>query len=717
MKICKLLVLAFALEVLAIRWPWEDDPTSTSTSIQSATSSASSTARNEVKQDNPYVPNATDCPDGDIVREAIDIHDKEKEYIQKRQEITNDNLASFLLDVAQLSNFNALSFIDDNKNKHNITIGLAFSGGGYRAMLSGAGELLALDNRYGDLSLKGLGGLLQSSSYISGLSGGSWLVGSLALNDWLTVAEAALEDSGIWELDDLIFNPSGINVVKTVQYYYALYQAVNAKGNAGFETSITDVWGRALSYQFFNEDTSDYGGENVTWSSIQKSDSFANHSMPFPLLIANGRTPGTLIINENSTVFEITPYELGSWDPSLNSFVDLNYMGTTLDAGRPNSSQCVTNFDNAGFILGTLSSLFNQALVRVQSDSDLNFAVQKVLEMSLQPFSENNVDIATYKPNPFYNIENGNLKSIVSDPVLHLADGGEDSQNVPLYPLIQSQRGVDIIFAYDNSADTESKWPNGTSLVHTFQRQFADQGLGTPFPYVPPVSEFVSKRFNERPVFFGCDAANLTDLVEYHDSGVNETDIPLVVYMPHLHHLFESNKSTYKMSYDKEEIAGMIQNGFEVSSRGNYSDDRAWPTCVGCAIIRRQQERLGQEQSDECKKCFQSYCWVGKIEDTPQQSIGSFNTVGLTALLFSRSLTSNESGSSQSSTSSGQSQSQSSLSQTSQISVAPGSTFQTSTIRAGSSLQSATSSTSSQGIGSKSTWNGLLMVLSVFSLF
>lgn len=618
------------MEVSAINWPWKDD--STSSTLPSASSSDFTVTPRELSGTNAYVPRATNCPDTGIVREATELHEKEKEYILNRQEITNKYLASFLLDVARLSNFNALTFINENKSTHNITIGLAFSGGGYRAMLSGAGELLALDNRYNDLTLKGLGGLLQSSSYISGLSGGSWLVGSLAMNNWISVAYAVLEESGIWELDDLIFNASGINVFKTVRYHNAFYQALDAKADAGFATSITDVWGRALSYQFFNEDTTYNGGDNVTWSSIRELASFSDYSMPFPLVVANCRTPGTLIINENSTVFEISPYELGSWDPSLRSFVDLNYMGANLDGGQPNGTHCVTNFDIAGFILGTLSSPFNQALLRVQSNTDLNFALKKVLELSLEPFSNSNVDIATYNPNPFYNIEYGNLESIKSDPSLHLVDGGEDLQNVPLYPLIQNQRGLDIIFAFDNSANTASNWPDGSSLVYTFQRQFANQAFGTPFPYVPTVSDFVSEKLNERPVFFGCDAANLTDLIDYHGSRGNATDIPLVIYMPHLFHLYESNMSTYKMSYDKEETAGMIKNGFEVSSRGNYSNDRTWSTCVGCVIIRRQQERLGQEQSDECKKCFRNYCWTGGIEDTPQESIGPYKTQELTAL-------------------------------------------------------------------------------------
>jgi hypothetical protein len=63
-------------------------------------------------------------------------------------------------------------------------VGLAFSGGGYRAMLNGAGVLQAFDGSNTTAINARTGGLLQSSLYITGLSGGSWLVGSWALNNY-----------------------------------------------------------------------------------------------------------------------------------------------------------------------------------------------------------------------------------------------------------------------------------------------------------------------------------------------------------------------------------------------------------------------------------------------------------------------------------------------------------------------------------------------------
>ena len=45
----------------------------------------------------------------------------------------------------------------------------------------------------------------------------------------------------------------------------------------------------------------------------------------------------------------------------------------------------------------------------------------------------------------------------------------------------------------------------------------------------------------------------------------------------------------------------MISNGYDVASRLNGKLDNEWAACVGCAIIRREQERLGIEQTEQCK--------------------------------------------------------------------------------------------------------------------
>lgn len=70
-----------------------------------------------------------------------------------------------------------LSFLSSSLEGRSIGISLSFSGGGYRAVMSGADQLAAFDGRETNVNTKGLGGVLQSPTYIVCLSGGSWLVG------------------------------------------------------------------------------------------------------------------------------------------------------------------------------------------------------------------------------------------------------------------------------------------------------------------------------------------------------------------------------------------------------------------------------------------------------------------------------------------------------------------------------------------------------------
>lgn len=573
-----------------------------------------------------YAPGTIDCPSGDVslVRSAENISSDEESWLQGRDKVTQENLISFL-EASNLTDFDASSFVNGASDP--IRIGVAFLGGGYRAMLSGAGQLAALDNRTAGASTHGLGGLLQASTYLVGLSGGNWLVGTIAMNNF-TYPDKILSENKIWDLTHSIVNYGGINVVKTVKYYTGISDDLQAKEDAGFRLSLTDTWGRALLHQFFTElnDT----GASLTWSTLQESDVFTLHQMPFPIVVADGRTPGETIVAGNSTIFEVNPYELGSWDESLFQFTQVKYLGTNMTDGKPNG-KCIGGFDNAGFIMGTSSTLFNQFILQINTTS-LASAVKSIVTSLLSKASRAEQDVALYEPNPFYKTDDGDVSSIAENNTLYLVDGGEDYQNVPFYPLIQPQRKVDVIFAYDNSADTNQSWPNGASLVLTFERQLLEIGNGTVFPHVPDINSFRNLNLTSRPAFFGCDARNLSSLFEKDPHASKSLaaifDVPLVVYTANRPFTYWSNTSTFKLSYSEKEKRGMIKNGFEVASRYNLTLDSDWPACVSCAIIRREQERRNQSQSDQCKQCFSKYCWDGSL-DTASPGI-NFTETGST---------------------------------------------------------------------------------------
>ena len=198
---------------------------------------------------NGYTPQAGDCPSNrPVIRSASNISPNEASWLQTRRNNTVGAMRDFLGRL-NISNFDAQKYINNNaKNASALpNIGIAVSGGGYRALMNGGGALAAFDSRTNNSTSSGhLGGLLQATTYLAGLSGGSWLVGSLYTNNFTTVP-ALLDDntSTVWDFGNSIFTGpaiKGIQVLSTLEYFNHISDAVSAKEKAGFNTSITDYW-------------------------------------------------------------------------------------------------------------------------------------------------------------------------------------------------------------------------------------------------------------------------------------------------------------------------------------------------------------------------------------------------------------------------------------------------------------------------------------------
>ncbi|EDO18854.1 hypothetical protein Kpol_1023p23 [Vanderwaltozyma polyspora DSM 70294] len=567
---------------------------------------------------NGYAPANVSCPsDFNLIREASSqLSDNETEWLSLRNEVTSEALQNFLNRATR--NFTNSSLIDDlfSGNSSNVPkIGIACSGGGYRAMLSGAGMIAAFDNRTVGANENGLGGLLQSTTYLAGLSGGNWLTGTLALNNWTSVQDIVdnMGNNGsIWDISNSLVTQDAA----TVQLWTQVFQAIASKQEAGFNTTLADYWGRALSYDFFP--TLPQGGAGLTWSTIRDSDVFRRGLMPFPISVTDVRHPYSGITYMNSTIVEFNPFEMGSWDPSLNSFADVKFIGSDVSNGTAvNEGQCIAGFDNAGFVLGTSSTLFTPSMVEAVELILGNSTNTTVGELLISMISNDNEDVALFAPNPFRDSAFGSNSDLSSDPSLFLADGGEDTIEVPLISLIQKQRDLDVVFAFDNSADTVDSWPNGTAMVGAYRRQFSEQGQDIAFPYVPDEETFVSEGLNKRPTFFGCDARNLTEL-----SYIP----PLLIYVPNADYSFASNTSTLQLQYSEAESKALIQNGFEAATRGNLTDDSRFMGCVACAVMRRKQQSMNATLPAECNACLAEYCWTGTAASIPDDITNSTST-------------------------------------------------------------------------------------------
>ncbi|KAG1723798.1 phospholipase B [Suillus lakei] len=547
------------------------------------------------------------------------LNTSETEYIASRESNVISNAWS-----NWLGNASDIGYSFENLQGKFPRIGIVIGGEGYRAAQYGAAVLSGLDWRNTTAREGGTGGLLQVASYLSASSGGSWLLGSLLMNDWPSIQDLVYGNGGTlssWMLDLDLIVPSSPSVSdgNNQEYWGSILASVESKANTGIPTSVVDLWGRMVSYHFLNETTRSNFYTNQTshgagqlWSQMSLLPNFQNHTMPFPIVTADSRQAGSGIITTvplNSTVYEITPFEFGSWDPGLAAMLPLEFAGTYLTNGLPaDPSACVTGFDQASFVMGTSSSFFNAVLNVTDgsfgfdtSDGDedgMSFIFNQLLSHTQ---SSDVMDAANW-PNPFKGVNPATFQDSSSDQ-LELLDGGSNLEKTPLSSLLVKARGLDVVVVIDGSADDQNDWPNGTSLLTSFER--VSSVLSSSHQPMPPIpgtaAQFISTGVNIRPTFFGC---NLTQ---------GQTAYPIIIYLPNAPPLDGSapatNTDNTRFSYTSMFTAVFINQAFG-NTLGGFEpnttlSDPDWGQCLQCAAV----DRAVTVRSDFCSQCFAQYCY------------------------------------------------------------------------------------------------------------
>ncbi|KAF9071127.1 phospholipase B [Rhodocollybia butyracea] len=507
-------------------------------------------------------------------------------------------------------------------------IGLALPGGGLRAAQVGAAALSGIDARNDSAKTAGTGGLLQVSSYLSGLSGGSWVTGSLYFNNFPTLNDLVFGNGNNltgWLLDLAFASPDGDDVFSEYnQYFYgSILWSVMSKANTGIDTSITDPWARMISYHFLNQTsrsnffTNDTAhGAGQLWSNIPTIPAWQQRLTPFPILVTDSRPQGdnaTTALGLTPTVYEITPFEFASYDPGLSAGVNLTFAGTPMTNSKPvNASACVTGFDQAGFMMGTSASLFNQILdfahntLQDFSSSDSN-ALLYVLSRQLTEVRTRADDVANW-----YSPFNGLKPSTYEDSNstwLSLLDGASNGENIPLAPLFVKERALDVIVPLDSSADDTNNWPNGTGLLISAQRQ--QQLLQASHQAFPPLPQdaqaFIDTGARERPTFFGCDPTQ------------NPPEFPLIIYIPNTPPFNgdapAANTGTFQLQYTAKASQVLFDQVHNNTISGFVPNtthaDPNFGRCLQCAAVDRARYKLSPivNRSEFCQTCFTQYCF------------------------------------------------------------------------------------------------------------
>ncbi|KAF7301898.1 Lysophospholipase [Mycena indigotica] len=562
------------------------------------------------------------CPPSfNLVRHGQSISASESHYIEQRREKVLPGAFKTYLDNVKRTGVALPKYVEHIlKTKSQLpTIGISISGGGYRAAIFGAGVLNAFDSRNSSSVKKGTGGLLQAATHLAGLSGGSWLVTSLAQANFPTIQHLVFGDGqqfGGWLPEFNVWVPTGDPVQQAV-FSQQLFQEIAAKAKH-FPVSVGDVWGRALARHFSNGTSfTDFlanttHGSGILFSDLIRLPSFASHQQPLPLMVFNLDSkhingsifPGGNFIPLNSPMFEANLFEFGSYDEVLAAHTPLKYLGTT------NRSLCVTGFDEAMFLSGASSNLWNEVNITAEilAANTANFSI---LVNQTFPQSPNlRLDTSNF-PNPFHNIAPKTFADS-GETILALCDGGLDGQVTPYQPMLVKDRKVDVVIGVDSSNDANG-YAFGASLIATQTRmKIFPRGLAT-FPSVPSsVDVLTTEKLATRPTFFGCTPSKPS-----HRTPTG----PILVYLangapprdgsPPL-----TNTSTFQPTYTADEVQGMLAQTLTITTQGapvgNSLEDPEWPACLACAVVDRAREREGVKRDGICETCFARYCWRGE---------------------------------------------------------------------------------------------------------
>ncbi|KAH7926953.1 FabD/lysophospholipase-like protein [Leucogyrophana mollusca] len=580
-----------------------------------------------------YTPVTGACPAGfTLVRQAgtpgnQTLSPDEAAYISGRKSNVLPNAWKTYLANLQATNATLPAYVSSilggESNGEYPNFGIACSGGGWRATMFGAGVLNFLDARNTSAATLGTGGLLQAAQYLSGLSGGANLVGSLAQADFPPIEILAFGDNsadptnawGGW-LAQINQQDPYTNATMNDEYIQELIEEISGKYHAGFAVSYNDVTSRDNGRHFVNGTTADNFADNTLlhgagylWSAVANVSTFASYSQPFPILVATLLSPngnmstlipgGTFIVPQSNPIMEMNVYEMGSYDPTLAAFAPMKYLGTT------NESVCVTNYDQIGTVVGA-SGDWN-TIYNTSESTLVNSYVYPVVTALNATLPQTNIvlDSAVFA-NPFNGAAMKGQFIDAEESIIMMSDGASDGEAVPLQPLLVKARGLDTILAVDSNQDYATEyWSAGGSLINVQNRISTLFPTAYSFPPVPTnTSEFIAQNLSTRPSFFGCDSS---------------TEAPLVIYLanggpPRNGQTPLTNQQPGNVSL--AETQAILDQVYDIAAQGYPTDataltDPEWPACLACAVVDRARNRTGTERSGVCATCMTRYCWDG----------------------------------------------------------------------------------------------------------
>lgn len=474
------------------------------------------------------------------VRVSNDLCDEEKQYLARRKRISRMALAKYL------------GLDEDEVHEDDVpTIAMCGSGGGLRALVAGTGSMLATEED----------GLFDCVTYTSGVSGSCWLQ-ALYHSSFAQGSLSSVLEHLKARLDVHIADPPVAlsSVVSAPTNKYLLSGLVEKlKGDPKASYGLVDIYGILLAARLLvPKGELAVDSRDFKLSNQRQNIKYGQHPLPIYTAVRH-EIPDALEVTGSSTAnaedavkeqaareawfqwFELTPYE--TFCEEFGAGIPTWALGRRFEDGRDLPPEDGFHLPEVRMPLlmgifgsafcATLSHYYREVRPLMRSLSGLATLDEMIWGHNKDLSKMHPIDPATI-PNFTYGME-GKLRattptSIYKQEYMHLMDAGM-SNNLPIYPLLRPGRNVEVIIAFDASADV--KTDNWLSVADGYARQRGIKGwpLGAGWPRTTERDEDVAQALDENEAVSATEAerrlaeAKIDQTEKRLEAGISEADV------------------------------------------------------------------------------------------------------------------------------------------------------------------------------------------------
>jgi phospholipase A2 len=418
------------------------------------------------------------------VRVSGNLCDEEKEFRRQRQKKVAKALSSYL------------NIPEEDIHPDDVpVIAMCGSGGGLRALVAGTGSYLAAQEA----------GLWDCVTYTAGVSGSCWLQtlyhSSIAQRNFDKLVDHLKSRLGV----HIAFPPAALELLTTAPTNKFLLSGFveKLKGDPGADFGLVDIYGMLLAARLLVP-RGELGVSDADFKLSNQRANLVNGSHPLPIYTAvrheipildeandkakSHPTPEQLVKESREEAwfqwFEFTPYEF--FCEELNAGIPTWALGRHFNAGR--SEVTADNLPIPEVRIPNLMGVWGSAFCATLSHyyKEIRPLVRGLagfggIDSLIQGKNQDLIKVHPIDPAGIPNFVIGMKdqlpdscpESIFRNDHLRLMDAGM-SNNLPIYPLIRPGRDVDVIVAFDASADVKQE--NWLSVVDGYARQRGVKG-------------------------------------------------------------------------------------------------------------------------------------------------------------------------------------------------------------------------------------------------